>query len=449
MPPAPCTAYASSMTAPPQIAPSPGRARDWTIAVVQSLVSVALGTLILLVAVGIYLEEFDDDPPTLLLAMRGIDAVVGLPCALAIGPLRFLRPGALRTTLLLLITAISGFSAMCFAPGLIALFRLGTERRRALDIAAVGIFTLVTMASQFQEVHAYDATVGRGDWVAVGVFALTSLVPLLAGRVIGTRTALLASWHEQAEVERRGREAAERAQQAAQREAEALRREQDATVALARAQERSALARDVHDSVSHHLAAIAMHAGAMGFREDLPPAELRRIAGTVRDAAQEANRELREVLTALRAESGASSTLPLPTAPTAEEVLEQARMRGQQVELTLRGTTSAQLAAELEQRSRSMVVALTRILTEVLANAAKHAPGEPVDLTLERTEDMLRVLARNPMPADPPRPAAPSTGFGLVGLQERARLRGGDARFGPRGGSGDADVFEVEAWLPW
>src|SRR5699024_12294047 len=155
---------------------------------------------------------------------------------------------------------------------------------------------------------------------------------------------------------------ADRERETAQREATALRRGHDAEVARVRAEERAALARDMHDSVSHHLAAIAMHAGAIAYREDLPPETLRRTAGTVRDAAQQANRELREVLVALRTGSDDS---PLATIPTLQETVDRAHAAGQEATLELQG-----LAPDaLEQLGRGTVVALTRILSEALTNA--------------------------------------------------------------------------------
>src|SRR5690606_38322566 len=137
----------------------------------------------------------------------------------------------------------------------------------------------------------------------------------------------------------------DRERETAQREAAAVLQGREAEVARVRAEERAALARDMHDSVSLHLSAIAMHAGAMAYREDMPSQTLRATALTVRDAAQEANRELREVLVALRSSTDAA---PLATVPTLWETVEPARASGQQVELVHEGENEA----ELEQLGR-------------------------------------------------------------------------------------------------
>src|SRR5699024_7964962 len=97
--------------------------------------------------------------------------------------------------------------------------------------------------------------------------------------------------------------------------------------------------------------------------------------------------------------------------------------------LTWQGVSAEELAA----RDRSTVVALARILGEVTLNAAKHAPGTPLQVTLSREEELVRLRARNPLPAAPA--PALSAGHGLLGVQERARLLGGDARHGAADGA--------------
>src|SRR5699024_11498518 len=92
--------------------------------------------------------------------------------------------------------------------------------------------------------------------------------------------------------------------------------------------------------------------------------------------------------------------------------------------------------------TRSTVVPLAGLLGAVTLNAATHAPGTPLQVTLSREEELLRLRARNPLPAAPA--PALSPGHGLLGVQERARLLGGDARHGAADGA-----FVVEAWMPW
>ncbi|RCS83541.1 sensor histidine kinase [Brachybacterium alimentarium] len=424
-------------TAPTLLAPPPVRSlRQWAIAIGQSVGSGLLGLFIFLVVFGFVLEEFHDDPPAGLLILTGLDALVGIAASLAIGPLRFLRAGRLHSVVHLLITAAAGIGVWSVPAAAIALYRIGMRRRPALDVLA-----FVVLGATSTAILLIDSRV-RGELVdlfllaSVGIVVICAAVPLLIGRVVGTSRELIESLRERAAASDRERETAERERAAAEGEAAALVRERDADAARVRAEERAALARDVHDSISHHLATIALHAGAMSYREDLSPAERRRISATVRDGAQQANRELRTVLKTLRT---TESDTPLATVPTLTDIVEARREEGQEVTLSWNGLTPQELAT----RERGTVVAFARILTEATTNAAKHAPGAPLSVTLSREEGRVLLTARNPMPHDVGGDA-PSTGHGLIGMQERARLLGGDAHHEVR-----AETFEMQAWVPW
>lgn len=423
-------------------APSPRSARQWLIAAAQSLGCAAVGMLIFLVAFGFTLEEFADDPPAPLLALAGVDALIGIPAGLAIGPLRFLPPGRLRTIAHLVLAGAAGISTWAAPASTLALLRLGRNRRLRIDILALVLVLATSLVTLLIDASVRTEAMTSFVVAAAAVMVVGAAIPLLIGRVLATRWELLQSLRAQAAAAEGEREAAEQARAsaddarvAAEREAAALSREHDADAARIRAEERAALSRDMHDSVSHQLATIAMHAGAMTFREDLPVPELRRTAGTVRDAAQQANRELREVLVALRT---GDTDAPLATVPTLTEIVDRARERGEDVSLTWEGLTPS----DLDARGRGTVVALARILAETVTNAAKHAPGAAVTVVLRREDERLLLTVRNPL--DGERETSVSTGHGLVGVQERSRLLGGDARHGPAGG-----CFEVEAWVPW
>jgi len=95
------------------------------------------------------------------------------------------------------------------------------------------------------------------------------------------------------------------------------------------------------------------------------------------------------------------------------------------------------------QPSDVTIRALYRIVQECLTNARKHAPGQPVRLTLAGGPAQgIRVTVRNGLTAAPVSEAAP--GFGLIGLRERVELLGGRLDVDCSGGR-----FTVEAELPW
>src|SRR5699024_7199858 len=274
--------------------------RQWLIALAHSALGTALGLLLLLISFGALLAEFSDQPPAGLVGMYGVDALIGVLATVLSGPLRFLPPGRLHTAAHLLLAAAVGLSIWAMPASALALYRLGVRRRAVLDVAAILLVASTSMLAMSIDSRIRGAAPEVPVLVTMGIMVVLVLLPLLMGHVVGTRHVLLASRRDGADAAERERETARRAADAAERGAAALVREHEAETARVRAEERTALARDMHDSISHHLAAIAMHSGAMAYREDLPPEALRTAASTVRDAAQQANRELRTVLSGLR-----------------------------------------------------------------------------------------------------------------------------------------------------
>lgn len=438
-------------------APSPRRLRPWLVAAAQSAACLLLGALTWTFSFGNALLQYNDDPPPIVLAFHGIDLLLGLGAALVIGPSRFLPPGRAHTAVHVLLALVAALSVWALPAGMLALYRIGTRRRLGLSIAVALAMAVLAAAGLWLDAALRAPTPAVIVVVAVLVTALLAALPLLLGHVLATRALLMTALRERAA-------SAEREAQALEGEREALVRERTADAARVRAEERTALARDMHDSISHHLATIAMHAGAMAYRDDLPPEQVRRAAQTVRDAAQQANRELRTVLTTLRT---TDADAPLATVPSLAALVQRCREEGQDVTLTWEGTNADELAG----RPRTTVVALVRILAEVAANAAKHAPGLPLEVRIARegertseghdSEDRVVLRARSPLPSEPVI-APTSTGHGLQGLQERARLLGGNARWGRRVPAGERTTedrttedrttegfFEVEAWMPW
>ena len=451
--------------------PSLRSPRAWLLAATESVVSLAIGGMLWIVFFGDLLIQFNDEPPAALLALHVTDLLIGLVIGLVVGAMRFLPVTQLGIAVHLLAVALAGLSAAAVPALLILLYRLGRVRRLPVDLTALGLVIAGQLAVLFYDTWAGGETLNSTWFYYLIVIAAIALTVLVLGRLSGNRAVLVVSLRQQAESSERERRAAEQARVAADAARASAEQARASAEAQVRAEERTAIARDMHDSVSHHLATIAMHAGAMSYRKDLPPERLREIASTVRDAAQQANTELREVLVALR--SG-DDTQPLATAPSLQGIVDRARLRGQDVSLTWQGVDPE----ALDERGRSTVVALSRILTELVVNASKHAPTQPLAITLARHEDRLVIAAGNahPRAQDQPTPAAsegpstaegqapetpedqalettedqappipvPSTGHGLIGVQERARLLGGDARV-----DDDGSTFRVEAWLPW
>ncbi|UFU03820.1 histidine kinase [Ruania suaedae] len=404
--------------------PPAAGAREGLRALAVSTACSVLGSLAFLVTLGMTLEENDDVLPGALTAVIIVDALVGLTAGIAAGPVRHTRAG----TLLLVIAA--SVSTWAVPAGLLAAVRIGTRRSRAWDGAVVAIMLTGSLGMAWLTAHLGGQPLdGALTLAAVVMVGAVTAAALLWGRARGTRAALMTSLREQAA--------------AAEGERRATAQGRDASVAQARADERRAIARDMHDSLSHHLSLISMHAAALSYRDDLSPQQVRAAARTVHECAGEANAVLREVLSTLRTSESAgidsADDSPLPTASSIDELAAAAGADGQRVRVRWRGVT----AARLQDRSPATAVSVARICAELLRNARRHAAGAPVEITVERTSTELILRASNPaVRADP---ARLGTGLGLVGVAERARMLGGSASWA-RTAQG---LFEVEVCIPW
>lgn len=250
-----------------------------------------------------------------------------------------------------------------------------------------------------------------------------SVAVLMGGRMRGTRAALVTALQSQA--------------LAAEQAHLATVRTREAEIAGARAEERSRIARDMHDGISHQLAIVAMHAGALSYRGDFEPDKQREAATTVRTAAAEASGMLRDALTALREDDDIRPTSPLPDATSVELLVQAAREAGHQVTLEWVNVTVADLSANPVRATT-----LARIVEELMMNARKHAPAAPIRMEIERIGGGVVLRVENPLPATPA--STLGTGLGLVGVSERAQMLGGTVSFGAT----LAGTFAVEVELP-
>ncbi|MFF0310344.1 sensor histidine kinase [Streptosporangium sp. NPDC004379] len=208
--------------------------------------------------------------------------------------------------------------------------------------------------------------------------------------------------------------------------AEQRLRERRLAAGQARLRERNRITQDMHDSIGHDLALIALRAAALEMAPDLP-ARHRRAAGELREAAADTTERLRRVIGVLREDDPASLT---PPEESVSDVVERAAASGMRVEL--RGDGSLRDPAA------------RRVVQESLTNAAKHAPGAPVTVRVLGGPAGVTVEVTNPASrAAPGRPPGASGGMGLEGLRERVRLAGGVFEAGPGNGG-----FRVTARLP-
>ncbi|MGW8763114.1 sensor histidine kinase [Streptomyces sp. NPDC055815] len=212
--------------------------------------------------------------------------------------------------------------------------------------------------------------------------------------------------------------------------ADRMEREQAAVADRERLRERSRIAGDMHDSLGHDLALIAVRAGALEVDPGLGAAQ-QQAAGELRRAAADATARLRDIIGVLREEDAGAPTTP--SGETVEQLVARARASGLDVAL---GTIPVPTLPGMSG------LALHRVVQEGLTNAAKHAPGAPVSVAV--TQDTGDVTVRVVTGPGTARATLPSGGTGLVGLAERVRLAGGRLAHRDAGDGG----FVLEAVLP-
>jgi signal transduction histidine kinase len=324
---------------------------------------------------------------------------------------RYRRRWPFRVALVL--AAFQLFSMSAAGPGCLAVVSLATRRnlRQLIPIAVLGVV--------FGQLYTYYQPTGNQDppWVDFAFGVAFTVALIASGMYIGSRRELVGTLRERA------------------RQAEA---EQELRVGKARSAERERIAREMHDVLAHRISLVTMHAGALAYRTDLPPEQVRETARLIQEKAHEAMTDLRQVLGMLRGEDGIPDR-PQPTLADLDTLMDEARTSGMVVDFTPRLPHDATPA---DQVGRTVY----RIVQEALTNARKHAAGTHVSVTVDGEPDRgLTVVVGNSKPVGRhARPAVPGSGLGLVGLRERAALTGGTLSIH------ETDTaFTLRGWLPW
>jgi signal transduction histidine kinase len=193
-------------------------------------------------------------------------------------------------------------------------------------------------------------------------------------------------------------------------------RKQQLQAQAIRAEERTRLAREMHDVVSHQVTLIAMQAGAL--KMTVTDADSREIANTIRRLSTKTLEELRQLVGVLRTTSDDDDGLTDLT-----DLRRMVSDCGLAVTLNVDG--------DIESIPRPVSAAAYRTVQEALTNVGKHAPSAAVSVLVQVGEDELEVRVRNGRPRGQRTPALPSGGHGLVGLTERAELLGGSCHAEP------------------
>jgi signal transduction histidine kinase len=329
----------------------------------------------------------------------------------SLGITHFRRRWPLGTALVL--TFFGLFSMSSAGPGVLAVVSLCT-RRRLRQIIPVAVLNIV-----IGQLYSTWQPAGNNDpaWVTFTFGVAITVAIVVFGMYVGSRRELIWTLRERA------------------RQAEA---EQELRVGQAQSAERERIAREMHDVLAHRISLVTMHAGALAYRTDLPPEQVRETAQLIQAKAHEAMTDLRQVLGMLRGEDGVPDR-PQPTLDDLDTLMDEARTSGMVVEYAERLPSEQQPA---EQVGRTIY----RIVQEALTNARKHAAGTHVTVSVAGDADRgITVMVGNAKPVGRlGRSRVPGSGLGLVGLRERAALTGGTLTVE------ETDrAFTLRGWLPW
>ncbi|MFD9074981.1 sensor histidine kinase [Streptomyces lasiicapitis] len=225
-----------------------------------------------------------------------------------------------------------------------------------------------------------------------------------------------------------------------------LAREQAAHARNAVLGERVRIARELHDVVAHHLSAISVQAGLAAYVFDTDGTTARSALSAVASSSREALDELRRLLSMLRVddvcdEQGGGAPRHAP--PGLSRVGELAeRLKAADVSVTVRTRGVARKLA------LGPDLCAYRVVQEALTNVVKHAAPTSAYVHITYEPDRVTVAVRDNgrTHGDGHEPAisAPKSGYGLIGMQERANLCGGSLSAGPRREGG----YEVRLTLP-
>lgn len=212
----------------------------------------------------------------------------------------------------------------------------------------------------------------------------------------------------------------------------------EARARAAVAEERARIARELHDVVTHHINLVVLQAMAGSGLLDRDPEQVREPLAVIERSGREALAEMRRLLGVLRDEDGEQPVAPQPGVDDVGALLDSARAAGLSVELAVSGSP--------RRLPAGLALTVYRLVQEALTNAARHASGARVGVTLDYgpADVEVRIVDDGGRGTTRPRDRLPGGGRGLLGMRERVALYAGNVEAGPAPDGG----FAVHARLP-
>lgn len=293
---------------------------------------------------------------------------------------------------------------------LVALYALGaysSGRRRSLAAGAIFFIVAALLIVGFVD-----------DEVEITLFEIVALFAYLGvGFVVGDN------------IRRRREELRSFAVRA-----ETAEHERELLAAQRVAQERSRIARDLHDIVAHSVSVMVVQASAARRNLDRDRDITTDLLSNIETTGRQTMGELRQILGVLRNHRDAA-----PTEPLVGDI-DSLASSIPDLDVTLHR------AGELDDLPLGVGVSVYRLVQEALTNAHRHAgPGAVVEIDIERSAEALTVLVSDDGRGASARfDSAASEGYGLIGMSERIDAFGGTLKAGPRRSGG----WEVRATFP-
>ena len=379
-----------------------GRRRELLGDIAYVLIAAATGLTLLITNAGTNVPGWLRGDTTIAF---GVDVALG---ALASGLLWFRRRWPAGVAIALLVPGILSRSAQAAVILSVCNVSLRRNPRTAIAIAVLHQLAVTGFALLWATRYPF--------WAVFFLLLTYQVLAVALGMYLRARRQLVDSLRERAErAEATQRLLADQARQA----------------------ERARIATEMHDVLAHRVSLIALHAGALEIRPDLPAGQVRESAGLIRSAARQALTELRDVIGVLR-DRDIAPHAPLPTLNDIEPLVAEYQQAGLNVRLDMRIESPDGAPGPLGRDTY-------RIVREGLANVSKHAVGTAVVVRVAgRPGEGLQVMVRNKLPVSFAA-KLPGAGFGLVGLAERVELAGGTLSHGPD----PAGDFVLTAALRW
>ncbi|MFJ6531196.1 sensor histidine kinase [Microbacterium sp. NPDC091662] len=281
----------------------------------------------------------------------------------------------------------------------------------------IGAFTLILGA-----IASLLAPVLRPDMVALPASSASATADLIVTTAVASAMFLISAL-----IAGRVRVAAELTRE---KEHSALEEARRALV-----EERTRIARELHDVVAHSMSVIQVQASTAKYRipelDAAAIAEFDDIAATARTSLT----EMRRMLGVLRTEDQSAELAPQQGIDDIPALVDSIRRAGVDVGLVLEGTEAASATPAVQ-------IAAFRIVQEALSNAVRHAPGARIAVRVRAEARSIRILVHNDAP--PRHAESHGAGYGLRGMRERAEILGGSLSAGPASDGG----WDVDAVLP-